>query len=152
GHVGRPERLGNWLFGVALRVARKLRGRARRQAAVGLAEDVPDRRAGGDEGLVPLLDEGLARLPERDRLAGVLCCLEGRSREEAARELGASPGAVKGLLERGRRRLRERLERRGVSPAALSSALAPAVVPQALSRHAAEAALSFAAGALSAPA
>src|SRR5262245_44299588 len=25
GHVARPERLGNWLFGVALRVARKLR-------------------------------------------------------------------------------------------------------------------------------
>ena len=33
----------------------------------------------------------------------VLCCLEGLSQEEAARQLGWTPGSVKGRLERGRK-------------------------------------------------
>jgi protocatechuate 3,4-dioxygenase beta subunit len=45
----------------------------------------------------------------------LLCYLEGRTRDEAAAELGWSPGALKGHLERGRNLLRNRLARRGVS-------------------------------------
>src|SRR5262249_47379171 len=63
----------------------------------------------------------LARLPERYRGPLVLCCLEGLSRDEAAARLGVAPAVVKGLLERGRQRLRARLARRGfdAGPAAL---------------------------------
>src|SRR5262250_2851663 len=39
----------------------------------------------------------------------VLCYLEGRAQEDAARELGLSPGALRGRLNRGRGLLRKRL-------------------------------------------
>src|SRR5205085_12152633 len=78
--------------------------------------------------LVAAVDEELARLREPLRVAIVLCCLEGLSQNEAARRLGWSAGSVKGRLERGRERLRQRLARRGI---ALSSALALLAVARA---------------------
>src|SRR5262249_18485641 len=73
--------------------------------------------------LLALVDEEVRRLPEVYRLPVILCCLEGRSLEEAARQLGWTVGAVQGRLERGRARLHDRLLRRGL---ALSAALAAA--------------------------
>jgi RNA polymerase sigma factor (sigma-70 family) len=114
-----------WLHGVARRVASKARTReARRRArepraAVGnkgLSESPLDRLSARE--LLHLLDEEVARLPNRYRLPVVLCCLEGRSQEEAAQVLGWTPGSVKGRLERGRALLRTRLTRRGVEVAA----------------------------------
>src|SRR5262249_30494878 len=71
-----------------------------------------------------VLDEELRALPEPVRAPLILCCLEGLSQEEAARRLGCSPGAVKGRLERGRNRVRQRLEKRGrVLPAVLGGSL-----------------------------
>jgi WD40 repeat protein len=75
--------------------------------------------------LLDILDEEVQRLPAGQRSPVVLCCLEGHTQEEAAQMLGRTPGAVKGRLERGRRRLQERLARRGV---ALSAALAVVAV------------------------
>jgi NAD(P)-dependent dehydrogenase (short-subunit alcohol dehydrogenase family) len=66
------------------------------------------------------LDEELARLPERLQAPLVLCYLEGKTRDEAARELGWTVGQLRGRLERGRDLLRSRLTRRGL---ALSAAL-----------------------------
>jgi RNA polymerase sigma factor (sigma-70 family) len=123
-----PAALAAWLHGVACRVALQARaGGARRARAVPLSECAP-----ADPRLDPLakltvrealaiLDEEVRRLPQTYRLPVILCCLEGLSQEETARQLGWTPGSVKGRLERGRSRLRDRLARRGLT---LPSALA----------------------------
>ncbi len=65
------------------------------------------------------MDEEVARLPAHLRAAVVLCDLEGQSQQDAARLLGWSEGSLRGRLARARRRLRDRLERRGLAPALL---------------------------------
>jgi RNA polymerase sigma factor (sigma-70 family) len=124
-----PGRLAAWLHGVARRVAlHALRGRVRRQhretracrtGPVPAQSDPLDQLTARE--LLQVLDEEIQRLPEAYRLPVILCCLEGRSQEEAARQLGWTVGSVKGRLERGRARLHSRLTRRGL---ALSAALA----------------------------
>ena len=65
-----------------------------------------------------ILHEELAALPERLRGPLVLCYLEGMTQDQSAAELGLPKGTLKGRLERGRERLRTRLVRRGLGPAA----------------------------------
>ena len=65
-------------------------------------------------------------MPERYRAVLIVCCLEGRSRDEAAAQLGWSEGQVKGRLERAREMLRARLARRGVELGGLLLAAAVA--------------------------
>ncbi len=72
------------------------------------------------------LYEELGRLPDRFRLPIVLCHLEGLTYEQAAQQLGCPVRTVQSRLARGRQRLRDRLTRRGVSPAILP--LAPDAV------------------------
>jgi RNA polymerase sigma factor (sigma-70 family) len=127
--VVRPGALASWLYGVARRVATRARRRQTRQRSSPLQEEqATDPRGDPLAGLtarelVTAIDEEVSRLPETYRLPVVLCCLEGLSQEEAARRLGWTPGSVKGRLERGRKRLHERLARRGL---ALSAALGAA--------------------------
>src|SRR5262249_44736685 len=83
----------------------------------------------------------LAALPERCRAVLVLCCLEGLTQDEAARQLGCSRSTLKRRLEEGRARLRKQLVRHGLTlPAALlaatltvraGAALPPVLAPRA---------------------
>src|SRR5260370_464006 len=65
--------------------------------------------------LRPLLDEEMEKLPEKYRTALVLYYLEGKTQEEAARELGCPVGTIQSRLGRGRKLLQERLTRRGLT-------------------------------------
>ena len=66
--------------------------------------------------LANVLHEELDRLPDFCRVPLVLCDLEGRTYEEAARHMGCPVGTVKSRLARGRGRLRRRLTGRGLAP------------------------------------
>src|SRR5262249_62205087 len=91
--------------GVAYPVATTLRRAwARRGAHEVPLREVGQADAAGDvtwRELRAVLDEELARLPERLRAPLVLCYLEGRTRDEAARQLGWGLGTIRGRLERG---------------------------------------------------
>jgi len=66
------------------------------------------------------LDEELQHLPERWRSPLLLCYLSGLSRDEAARQLGWSLGTLKRRLDKGRKALRIRLDRRGIAAVGLA--------------------------------
>src|SRR5262245_14036414 len=130
------ERVGSWLHGVALRVALKCRGTAlRRQARQVPLQDLPAPLSDGSHAaeLAAVLDEEVHRLPTRYRDPLVLCCLEGHSNEEAARQLHCPSGTVKSRLSRARELLKQRLTRRGIlNVAGLSALLSPAAATAAV--------------------
>jgi RNA polymerase sigma factor (sigma-70 family) len=140
GTVRAGSSLASWLYGVARRVAARARAEAaRRRRHEGAAAVVPGVAAADLrwDDVRAVLDEELARLPERYRAPLVLCYLEGQTQDEAARALGWSDGTLRGRLQRGRQRLRAGLARRGLSLSAalLGSALvadADAAPPAAL--------------------
>ena len=124
--IGRRELLANWLYGVAYRIAHRLRAqvatrRSHESQGEGLAlvdppqKDSPSDACSAWSDVRPLLDDELSRLPSKYRLPLVLCYLEGSTREEAARRLDWPPGTVAGRLARARDLLRTRLARRGIS-------------------------------------
>jgi RNA polymerase sigma factor (sigma-70 family) len=118
--LSRPDTLAGWLYGVACRVARKARSTAQRHHGLAEASDPVDPRPNplvevSAHDLLAVLEQEMERLPEAYRLPVVLCCLEGLSQEEAAQRLGCTPGSIKGRLERGRKRLHQRLAKRGLS-------------------------------------
>jgi RNA polymerase sigma factor (sigma-70 family) len=118
----RPRsKVGNWLYGVACRVARRARDTVqRRHGRERQVERLPEHGVPGTDtsdsaDLMPVLDEELARLPDRYRGAVVLCDLEGRPYQEAARLLDCPEGTVASRLSRARQMLARRLSRRGVT-------------------------------------
>ena len=126
--IRRAEALPCWLHGVARRLAvqarRALIRRREREARVQPRSSADPLEELSARELVAVLDEEIGRLPESQRAVVILCCLEGLSQEEAARRLGCSVAAVKGRLERGRQRLRLRLEKRGLTlPAVLGGTM-----------------------------
>jgi RNA polymerase sigma factor (sigma-70 family) len=155
GSLRNPDRLANWLYGVAHRTARKLRSGRRRpheaaeDAMTGREFEFADREppleltlAGQEEAAI--VHQELERLPEKHRTAIVLCCLEELTIEEAARQLRCTSGAI-------------RLARRGVrAPAgflafARSTRGASAAVPAAFRDATTRAAIAYAAGTVAAP-
>jgi RNA polymerase sigma factor (sigma-70 family) len=154
GSIGRPELLGNWLYGVAYRVALRARKkyarlREREQQGVEISAAAPIDQGGSD--LQPLLVEELQRLPAKYRAALVLCYLEGRSTADAAQQLQWPVGTLKVRLMRGRELLRSRFARRGIalSAVAITAALADdeaLAAPAAIVNSTIKAALRFATG------
>jgi RNA polymerase sigma factor (sigma-70 family) len=112
--------IGAWLHTVAYRAALRARTVAASRTPattppVPTVIDDPGEEMARQE-LRAVLDEEVNRLPERYRAAVVLCYLEGRTNEEAARELGRPAGTVASRLARARELLRGRLVRRGLAP------------------------------------
>jgi RNA polymerase sigma factor (sigma-70 family) len=154
--VVRPrEQVGNWLYGVAYRTALKARAAAaRRRAKEKQARPMPhpgsETEDAGQE-LRRLLDEELNRLPDKYRVAVVLCELEGRPRKQVARQLGVPEGTLSSRLATARRLLAGRLACRGVALAgaalaALGGETARAAVSAALRAETVKAAALVAAG------
>ncbi|GIW82958.1 MAG: hypothetical protein KatS3mg105_4765 [Gemmatales bacterium] len=114
--IRRPEAVASWLHGVARRLAWKKRRRQQTAAGEPLPESA---RQTTDELSVrefkETIDAEISRLPERYRNVLILCCMEGKTRDEAAHLLGWSVQSVKGRLERARQMLRCRLERKGIA-------------------------------------
>jgi RNA polymerase sigma factor (sigma-70 family) len=150
------DSIGGWLHAVAQRVARKAQATAAKAAALprrlgpGEVLAMPDAdpltHASRQE-LRVVLDEELARLPEKYRAPLVLCYLEGRTNEEAAGHLGWTKGTVSGRLSRARALLQRRLVRRGLALSAgtlaglLPTTSAEAAVPEAVTAVTLQAAL-----------
>lgn len=108
--------VGAWLHRVATNVALDMLRRRRPSAE--LAEGVAEAGAGPDELADQAMDlavlrELMAGLPERQRVALVLCRIEGLSQQEAATALGCSEESVESLLHRGRKSLRAGFAARG---------------------------------------
>ncbi|HEY7423678.1 MAG TPA: sigma-70 family RNA polymerase sigma factor [Gemmataceae bacterium] len=139
GCLRRPEALGPWLYGVALRTARKAKAQAARrrlkesQVRADVAVEDSDDLIWRD--LRPVLDESVNALSEKYRIPLVLHYLQGISVTEIARRLRCPRGSVAVRLARAREQLRVRLTRRGLALSAgglmlaLSKASAPASVP-----------------------
>jgi RNA polymerase sigma-70 factor (ECF subfamily) len=153
GGIDRPELLGNWLYGVAHRVAARARRsvcrrRAREQAGVDPAA-LPETERSGEPDVSPLIHEELRRLPDKYLRPVLLCYLEGKTNEEAAAQLRWPVGTVKTRLHKARELLRSRLARRGVALTAglLSVDALTAAAPADLLQSTFQAGMSFASGA-----
>lgn len=137
--IGRPELLGNWLYGVAYRTALEARATAsRRRMRERQVDPMPEPEAAGDADLCrelqSFLDEELHRLPDKYRIPIVLCDLEGGTRRDVAEQLGLPVGTLSGRLTTGRALLARRLARHGLtlSATALAAALSPSVASAAV--------------------
>jgi RNA polymerase sigma factor (sigma-70 family) len=164
--IRRQESVGRWLYEVAYRLGLKAKITAlRRRNHETRAAELPKPEPQGDldwRELRLVLDQELHRLPEKYRGPLILCYLEGKTNEEAARELGWPVGSMSGRLAQARDRLRSQLAGRGV---VLSTGLlvpvladrASAAVPAALIANTVQAVIQFAStsaksGAFTAPA
>jgi RNA polymerase sigma factor (sigma-70 family) len=157
GSIGKREAFAGWLYKVAYRVALAARSAAADRAARQRpwtdvpAPEVRSEVVSGD--LRTVLDDEVHRLPVKYREAFVLCHLQGKTNEEAARQLGCPKGTVLSRLARAREQLRRRLRRRGyglepgaVLTAAVSAGLVDATLTLARAGAAGKAAAVLSAG------
>ena len=155
GQIREREAVASWLYGVASRLAAKLRCQAsQRREKEKQYQRLPAPQPGADllsfviwQELRPVLDEELGRLPEKYRSPLVLCYLEGKSHDEAAAELGWPKGSMSRRMDKARDLLRNRLVRRGITlPAGVVFALLAqhqCSLAEPLAQHTMSAALAF---------
>jgi RNA polymerase sigma factor (sigma-70 family) len=126
GTIRRQEAVASWLCGTAYRIALKAKAAAgRRREQERQAGQMSNTAVENDtlwKELRPILDEELNRLPAKYRVPLVLCYLQGKTNEAAARELGWAPGSMSYRLAQARDKLRTRLMQRGVALSAVSLA------------------------------
>jgi RNA polymerase sigma factor (sigma-70 family) len=149
--IRKADALGCWLHGVAYRIALRLkrsthtRQAHEKHAAVHKQVAVPADLASRE--LQAALNEEVQRLPQAFRAPFVLCCLDSKTREEAAHELGCCLGTISSRIARARTLLQRRLARRGVTLSGVLCAGAlwrqslAAAVPTTLLRSTAQAAV-----------
>jgi len=122
--------VGPYLHGVAYRVcqnARRLAGRRKKHEVASATSEAthPVADSAWDAALAAVYAE-VHRLPEPQRVAFVLCVLEGRGLTDAAAELGVKLGTLSARLSRAKRVVMDRLAARGIiAGMAAVSALAP---------------------------
>jgi RNA polymerase sigma factor (sigma-70 family) len=150
-----PEVLGAWLYNVAYRTSVKARGvLLKRKAREGQVSVMPEPAVQDSpvDDVLEVLDEELRSLPAKYQAPVVLCELQGETRKAAAAKLNLPEGTVSSRLALARKKLAERLRKRGVvvSAAGLSAILAQntaaASVPAPLVLAAVKAAVPAAAG------
>jgi RNA polymerase sigma factor (sigma-70 family) len=164
GSINKRRSLASWLYKVAFRIALRARADSARRAKLEKRNltlppqvFVPD--LGNDvRELRPVIDEGLMQMPEKYRAPVVLCYLQNKSNEEAARLLRWPVGTVKTRLAKARELLGQWLRRRGIvlSTATLASILMPptsqAAIPANILSATLKAAMLVSAGSLGAAA
>ena len=155
GSIRRGAALGSWLLGVAGRTCAGASRADRRRRAIErrvLPAVEPTTGPVEPDDTAAVVRRELAALPDRFRGPLVLCAIEGLTHDEAAARLGLPIGTVRSRLARGRDRLRSRLVRRGLAPAAVAAVLAEdagaavAALPDPLVASTLRLALGFAAG------
>jgi RNA polymerase sigma factor (sigma-70 family) len=132
------ELVANWIYAVATQTALKARATAakrwtRERQVTEMPEPVAAEQAPWPD-LRPLMDQELSRLPDKYRAVIVLCDLEGKTRKEAAQQLGVPEGTIASRMATGRTMLAKRLARHGLAVsggmlAGLTENVAPAGVP-----------------------
>jgi RNA polymerase sigma factor (sigma-70 family) len=136
--IRQRDSLVGWLCGVAGRLARQARSseRALARRDQRAARERPEVHNADPawEDLLRVLDAELKRLPQRYRAPLLLCYLEGRTQDEAARQLGWSLSTLRRCLESGRELLKARMTRRGATLGAglFAGFLAPSTARAAL--------------------
>jgi RNA polymerase sigma factor (sigma-70 family) len=133
--IREPDRLGNWLYGVALRTARQARAQIdcrRRTEEESSARQAVECPSTADRALIEreqadALHVEIDRLPGAFRAPVVLCYFEGLTLDEAAHRLRWPVGTTRSRLARAREKLRRGLLRRGFAPsgAAIAAMLPP---------------------------
>ena len=140
--IARPELLANWLYTVARRSAIRLKKVATKRRRMELqreqqmntnSESLPHHGEIWSD-LAPVLDGEIGRLADDLRVIVILCDVEGKTRKEAARQLGCPEATVSTRLMKARSLLAQRLSRRGI-------VLSTATLGMLLSQHAASAAV-----------
>ncbi len=131
--------LGPWLHGVAFRVCKNAQRakarRTKRERASAVSEASRPVADSQWESAFAAVAEEVQKLPESQRAAFVLCCIEGRATTEAAASLGQKLGTFSARLSRAKQTLLDRLAKRGLGAGVLalggvtgSVAVAPAAL------------------------